>query len=80
MSNRCVTPYKQSFHDRADAMAALHRQQPGHGRRATKVYKCQCGRYHLAGPRRPVSDEHRKRNHRRKGGESKWNRRRRCHH
>lgn len=72
MSKRCPTPYKQGFYNRADAVAALYRQRPGYGRRATKVYQCSCGRWHMAGPRRPVSEEGRKRNHRRKGGASKW--------
>lgn len=72
MTDRCPTPYKQAFTDRANAMVALHRQKPDRGRTATKVYRCSCGRWHLAGPRRPVSEEVRKRNHRRKGGPSKW--------
>ena len=72
----CPTPYKQGFNDKGDAMAAFYRQSRGRGRRATKVYRCECGRWHLAGPRRVVSDEHRKRNHRRKGGAHRRQRRR----
>lgn len=72
----CPTPYKQGFTDRADAMAALHRQAKAkvRGRTATKVYRCTCRRWHLAGPRRPVSEENRKRNHRRKGGRKRRHR------
>lgn len=74
MSSDCPTPYKQGFSDRADVMAALHRQAPNRGRTATKVYRCDCGHWHLAGPRRPVSEENRKRNHRRKGGRNRHQR------
>lgn len=74
MSKKCPTPYKLSFDTKGDAMAALNRQSGEHGRIAVKVYRCPCGTWHLAGPRRPVSEEMRKRNHRRKGG-PRWKRR-----
>lgn len=74
MSSECPTPFKHGFTNRADAVAALKRNQTSHGRTATKVYRCDCGHWHLAGPRRPVSDELRKRNHRRKGGQDRHQR------
>lgn len=68
MSKKCPTPFKQCFGNRPKAVAALNRQSTDHGRIAVKVYRCPCGWWHLAGPRRPISEEMRKRNHRRKGG------------
>lgn len=75
MCDTCPTPFKQAFTDKADANAALNRQAPERGRKATKVYKCPCGYWHLSGPRRAVSEETRKRNHRRKGGAKRRTRR-----
>jgi hypothetical protein len=70
MSN-CPTPYKDGFTTEHGARRALRDHEGKKGRTAVHVYMCECGRWHLAGPRRPVSEETRKRRHRRKGGAKK---------
>ena len=71
-SDDCPTPFKRAYDSRGLAVRVMRDQRDKVGRVAVKVYKCQCGGWHVAGPSKPVSDERRKRNHRRKGGRSKY--------
>lgn len=68
----CPTPFKMAYATHSIAMRVMREQQNKVGRVAVKVYRCPCGGWHVAGPTKPVSDETRKRNHRRKGGRSKY--------
>lgn len=64
----CLTPMKQSYPSKADALGAFKRQRRVPGSSISHVYKCPCGSWHLAGIRADSYTHSRKRNHRRKGG------------